>query len=465
MYEGNTHVSGGSINLDMKQKTEVSGVVGISNVIVLDGGTLKTTNAQNENYENYRFDIVVPEGTTGGFAPYRNCYIKSKVLGSGTLKLTIPYLREYIEGDWSEFTGMLNAYGTNSADSYSLFLLNNSEGLPNTRVNLTGNTKAVKWSTNGTMRLGGLSGNVGTYLGSSSKRTNGSTMTWIVGGAGTDETFRGIINNDCAANGYYGVTSIVKEGTGIWRLTGRNVYSGTTIINDGVLIVNGNNTGTGTITVNEGGTLSGKGRVYGSVIIKSGGRIAPGDETISTFYTSNNIIMYDDGAICSFEVNGETKTNDKISSTKSITYNGTLQLDTSGTFNIGDKFTLFTASSHFGSFDEIIPATPGEGMYWRFSNGVLSVSQWGVGISDNSLSDNVAVSPNPVKDIAHILFDANSYDEVIIRVRSVEGKKIVDKFIDGNSVDIDMSSYPNGLYFIELKSDDRIIGASKLLKE
>ena len=41
-------------------------------------------------------------------------------------------------------------------------------------------------------------------------------MTWIVGGANTDETFAGVIDNRCSASGYNGSTSIEKIGSGDW---------------------------------------------------------------------------------------------------------------------------------------------------------------------------------------------------------------------------------------------------------
>lgn len=61
----------------------------------------------------------------------------------------------------------------------------------------------------------------------------------------SNENFSGIIN-DCASNTadkYKGTTNIVKEGSGNWRLLGKNIYTGTTIVEGGRLIVNGTHTG------------------------------------------------------------------------------------------------------------------------------------------------------------------------------------------------------------------------------
>jgi autotransporter-associated beta strand protein len=289
IYEGETTIAGGILDLNMNSITTVSNALGTSGIINLAGGSLKTT-GQTTASETYDFKLNIPEGKVGGFLPTRLCYIKSKVSGSGTLNFTIPYVREYIQGDWSEFTGILNAIGTGSDKDGSQLLLDNTSGLPYARVNLSGNTKIVYWETTGTLYLGGLSGISGTYLGCASKKTDGTAMTWVVGGASTDETFKGIINNDCSASGHYGVTTIVKEGSGIWRLTGANVYSGTTTVIGGTLIVNGAHTGTGKVTVQDGAKLAGIGTLKSVVEIQSGATIEPGDSSIHIFTVNSTAL-------------------------------------------------------------------------------------------------------------------------------------------------------------------------------
>ena len=111
------------------------------------------------------------EGTTSQFSPHRNCYINSKVTGAGTLQLNIPYLREYVQGDWSDFSGRLIANGVNSkASEGSLLLLDKQPKLTKTAIELRGNARLCYWSTNGSQTIGGLSGVSGTYLMGSSKK-------------------------------------------------------------------------------------------------------------------------------------------------------------------------------------------------------------------------------------------------------------------------------------------------------
>ena len=464
-YEGETTITEGILNLDMQQLLAVTNVFGTSNVVNLAGGTLQTTNGQTANYETYEFNIVVPEGKTGGIIPFRNCSIKSKIMGSGTLKYTIPYLREYIIGDWTEFTGVLNAYGSNSTDGSQLMLYN-TVGMPNTRLYLTGVTKVLNWATTGTMRLGGLSGVAGTYLSGASKNTTGSAQTWIVGGAGTDETFYGIINNDCSASGYAGTTTIVKEGNGYWRITGNNTYKGTTTVNGGTLVVNGTQTGTGAVTVAQDGTLAGKGTIPAATTVQSGGTLQPGDPFIST--TNIGVVTLGSlnllaGSQTQMDINRPLVTNDKVSCTGAVVFGGTLNLTITGTPQAGDQFTLFTGTSYSGSFSDIVPATPGDGLKWTFTNGVLKVDP--VAGIESIQNSKVKVYPNPVSDRAEISLD-RVYDHVSVNVESLSGSLVKSNSFSGLSqMNLDVSTLPKGFYIIRIKGDNELISSSKIMKK
>ena len=187
--------------------------IGKARRLVMEGGRL-STKGESAGYETYSFPIYVPVGdgeVVPVFAPNRNCYIDCTVSGAGTLQLDIPYLREYIRGNWSQFKGRLIANGVNSKDSEGSLLLINSAStdLPGTAVTLKGNARVCCWATNGTFEIGGLSGAKGTYLMGSSKNTSNFTCTWLVGMANTDEQFDGIINNwDCSGADRGGTVSI-----------------------------------------------------------------------------------------------------------------------------------------------------------------------------------------------------------------------------------------------------------------
>jgi autotransporter-associated beta strand protein len=352
-YKGATVLKGSTLYLSTAAISNNG--IGSSSKLVMAGGHLKTK-GESSGYETYSFPIEVREGTTSQFSPNRNCYITSKVSGSGTIQLNIPYLREYVQGDWSAFNGRLIANGVSTDKRGSLLLLQDSPKLSNTVIELKGNANLCDWNTNGNQTIGGLSGTPGTYLNGSSKQSDSFNCTWTVGTANSDETFAGIINNwSCSGSGHVGTVNIVKTGTGLWRLTGKNDYKGTTKVNGGTLVVNGTHSGTGAYTVAQGAVLAGKGTITGAVTIQSGGTLQVGDTLASDKgLTFKAKLTLNSGAILQLNENALAATR-----------------------YAGDAIQAFTGSAT-GTFAEIIPATPGEGQTWDtselYTKGILKVA-------------------------------------------------------------------------------------------
>ena len=112
-YTGATILRGSTLYLSNAELSNKG--IGSSSKLVLAGGQL-STRGENEAYETYSFPIEVLEGTTSQFSPHRNCYIKSRVSGTGTLQLNIPYVREYLQGNWNDFRGRLIARANSSGN-------------------------------------------------------------------------------------------------------------------------------------------------------------------------------------------------------------------------------------------------------------------------------------------------------------------------------------------------------------
>ena len=367
-YKGATILKGSTLYLSTTDISKAG--IGSSAKLVMAGGHLKTK-GESSGYETYAFPIEVEEGTTSQFSPNRNCYINSRVTGAGIIQLNIPYLREYVQGDWSLFRGRLIANGISTDKRGSLLLLDKSPKLDHTVIELKGNASMCYWSTNGNLTIGGLSGSTGTYLNGSSKQTNSFTCTWTVGSANTDETFHGTINNwSVSGSGHVGTVNIVKTGTGIWRLTGANDYKGATQIESGTLVVNGHHIGTGAITVQSGAVLAGKGTLIGATTIHAGGILQVGD-TLATDHglTLKGGLKLDNGAIL--------RLNDAMMET---------------TYKHGDEIKVFTGTVS-GTFSEIQPATPGEGLGWDSSHlydtGYLIVTSDETGIQETKTGKSV----------------------------------------------------------------------------
>lgn len=374
-YEGPTRIEkDGTIYLST---TEISkNGIGQSSLLVLAGGKL-STKGETSNYETYSFPVHAEPGTYSYFAPNRNCSINNVVTGDGIIEYQIPYVREFICKSWDGFTGKLIARGMGTSTDGSQLMLYNGIGIPNAVVDLQGNTRVICWKAAATYYLGGLSGALGTYLSGASKNTNSTTMTWIVGGANTNETFYGVIDNRCSANGYNCTTHIQKTGTGDWRLTGTSVYSGSTTVYGGRLVVNGSLTGSGAIAVNNEATLCGKGSVKGKVTVNDGGKVAVGDTLFNKadVFTLNGGLNLVRGGVIEVPLYRKQTLNSaaKIKFAANSTFNGTLKLDmTNVTIDIPDNssFTIFTIESGVtlsGSISAVEPAQPSETQEWDLS--------------------------------------------------------------------------------------------------
>ncbi len=91
--------------------------------------------------------------------------------------------------------------------------------------------------------------------------------------------FSGTIKNTgVPGSGKYSGVSLVKTGTGTQILSGVNLYTNTTTVDSGTLLVNspGSLAAESVVTVNSGGTLGGSGMINGPVTVNAGGSIVAG---------------------------------------------------------------------------------------------------------------------------------------------------------------------------------------------
>jgi autotransporter-associated beta strand protein len=171
-----------------------------------------------------------------------------------------------------------------------------------------------------------------------------------VGSDGRDTTFSGTIEN---TNG-----SFVKIGPGTLTLTGASSYGGGTRIEDGTLVVNnrdGSGTGTRQVQVN-GGQLSGRGTIAGSVTIGTGSGtgavIAPGGETDTQpgTLTINGNLTFNSNATYTYSYKASSNTaNTDLVIANGVTINSGATLDFNGTIHgrltPGLVFTLISNTS------------------------------------------------------------------------------------------------------------------------
>ncbi len=388
--KGATRLKGGKLYLtDTENACKAFGASGKK--VILAGGCLQFA-SKNEDYQELSFPIEVEDETTSILSMPTHCYFRSEITGNGTIQFDLPYVRAYLKPKFDNFTGKIIGNGTKAG---ALLYHEDQWNVPQVRFELKNGVTMSSWASNATNVLGGLSGDAGTYLVGTSKQNRGFTCLWEVGGANSDETFSGIINNMPAGgnSAYSGTTSIKKEGTGIWRLNGNNVYSGTTTVSNGTLIINGTNSGTGAVSVKSGATLQGKGSIAGKVTIENGATLTSGDENVdgSLLKLKNGLAMQTGSTIvvpCTVDDKGALVMNSiTVDGSVTVATGANLELNMSNItdykFKRGDALPVFknsTITSGVGMFN-IYPATPGEGLEWETStllvDGMLRVKNEG----------------------------------------------------------------------------------------
>lgn len=158
--------------------------------------------------------------------------------------------------------------------------------------------------------------------------------------------------------------SVIKTGAGTTILSQSNTYTGTTTVNAGKLVINGNISTSLLTTVNSGATLAGSGTV-GATTVASGGTFAPGN-SIGTITIDGDLTL---GGISEFELNTAGDLSDLAISTAQITFGGTLNVTNTGsTLELGDTFNLFDWSSSSGTFSSINLPSVTPGLSWNLSN-------------------------------------------------------------------------------------------------
>ena len=164
--------------------------------------------------------------------------------------------------------------------------------------------------------------------------------------------------------------NVLKSGSGTLNLPAANTYSGTTVVSNGVLSLTGS-LGTNTVTV-AGGLLMGNGTINGPVSVQSGGAIEAGaSNAIDTLHLAKTLTLSGNTIV---KINkGSSSAHDLFTGQTSVTYGGTLTVtNLSGTLTTNDTFSLFSPGASASNFATII-GSPGPGLKYTFTNGMLSV--------------------------------------------------------------------------------------------
>ena len=243
-----------------------------------------------------------------------------------------------------------------------------------------GGTGTLTLNNNGNNFAGGVeiaSGTVVGNIGNNAQLTfTGSTGTYQTGNsvarslASLDGGNTGTVvsvgtgSNLSIASGEFGgritgAGQITKTGTGTTLiLTGVNTFIGKTTVQGGTLLVNGSlydSVAFNIVDVLSGGTLGGTGDINGTIIVRNGGRLAPGT-SIGTLKVNHADVVFEKGGVYMVEVDKDSGTNDLLvvkgsNSTVEIQKGAVLSVEfINGTGVVGDRFHIIEADVITGDF-------------------------------------------------------------------------------------------------------------------
>jgi autotransporter-associated beta strand protein len=184
-----------------------------------------------------------------------------------------------------------------------------------------------------------------------------ANQVWVVA---ADRTL--VVNNVVSGPG-----GLRKADAGLLVLNATNSYTGSTVVSNGTLFVNGVLATASSVNVLAGATLGGNGIIRGPVTLQADATLAPGVGGIGTLTVSNHLTL---SGTTVMDVNKSLGVwqNDLVAGVSNLTYGGVLTVVATGDALVpGDTLKLFDAQHYAGSFSAIVPPTPGPGWTWDTS--------------------------------------------------------------------------------------------------
>ncbi len=344
-----------------------------------------TEYSMTENIHDYT-NFSVPAGKSGNIYLDGRCVYHGGLAGEGTFRVYPRYVRSYLSGDWSKFTGTLQICynGTNSYGVNAVTLQENSGArFPNAKVVVDDN--AILDNNGVSLSLASVSG----------KGTLSGTGTYTIGSDGSDQNFTVKFTSP-----------VKKEGEGMWTIGTSNAQSsiGNVTINGGTLYLATFNSSTsvigGSVTVNSGASVIGLGTVK-SMTLNAGATLTPGQISATDptgLFAVTSTLNIKSGAVVNLNVKSASNTNYSRTYLKSDQYlmlSGTVNVTLSDAYTpkLGDEIILWQAKSFTGKPTVNLPALP-DGLGWDTTGllaptGVLRVVTFADGIG--AVSGNAEV--------------------------------------------------------------------------
>lgn len=435
LYAANKHsktiLDGGTLTISEEPNVQ-NGYLG--DTVIIKNGTLQCLD-NSYSYSNAPWHIVVPAGGNGRINLDGRCEYNGNLYGAGNLTIYAPYVRNYLNGDFSKFTGTMTCMQGSGGD----FALNNNNGMPYATLNVASGC-TVRNNKGGVYKVAAVTGS----------GSLGGTHGWIVGRNGNDiNTFSGSITGSG--------TTLTKVGSNTFACTGNSTMTGSVTVQEGTLLANNRAStkgcfGSGQLYVKEGAVLTGQGYIGNSTVkIEAGATFSPGYFYTGSLGVASTLTVYTDGVL-ELRLNSVTNGVGSLTSVdkvKALIFDGILRVGKKNSleFSLGDTFNLWTVSGAVKGTPQAIelPELP-EGLAWDTTElmtktGTIRVTDaTGVGIT---------------------AWD----EEVEVTVVNLDGMQLESFTAPYNQVQesLDNTSLPAGLYILKMQSKNGC-GAVKMMK-
>lgn len=325
-------VDNGTLVFDRNDSSEFSGTISGSGKLQLIGTGTTILTGTNTYTGGTTIDVGTLQIGKGGTSGS----ITGDITDNGTLAFS--------RSDGTTYTGVISGTGKLSLVSGTTVLtgVNTYTGATTissgTTLALTGSGSIATSSVvaaNGTLDVSAASSPSIVSLSGTGAVTLGS-QTLTLSKATT--SFSGVISG----TGGLALTS------GSQTLAGTNTYTGQTAINGGTLTVSGSIASSSGVVVNSGGTLAGTGTVS-AITVNSGGTVSAGSSGSTGTLTANGNVSFASGSTYNVAVSSTAASKLAVSGTATLA--GSLNVtSTDGTYLLGQKVTVLSASSLSGSF-------------------------------------------------------------------------------------------------------------------
>lgn len=319
---GGNSFSGGA-TLSAGQVTLGNGSALGSGSVTLNGGTLQL------NAQTIGNNLVAATGTASILENSgNNGTLNGNLTGNGTITIQNSSgnnLSDFINGDWSGFSGTLNYYTANKV--INIFTPGTSVfDLSQVTLNVTNtpnlNSSSFRGGAGQVVKLGSLAGPSG-YL--------DTAGTFEIGYLNTSTTFGGQIRDNGSSGG------VSKVGTGTLTLTGANSYTGPTIVSNGTLNVSSLSIGAGTYSLQDGASL-------GVSVASSGSCLKVASLTFGNNCTNSFTAL-------------SSTTVAAITNEGTLTLAGTVTVNVGGAVFVG-QYPLITSTSIAGTGSFVLGSLP-----------------------------------------------------------------------------------------------------------